>query len=83
MIGTPHLPTVRTPYQSIVKSVKQEGVMTVGTSNPTHPWYTGYWSRSWGGGGQVDNPLTVRPATLSYMLLVTVVQSTYLGHAIL
>lgn len=54
---------MRTPGQSIVESVEEEGVVTVSAGHATHPRNIGHGSRGGRGGREVDDPLTVWSGT--------------------
>ena len=54
---------MRTPGQSIVESVEEEGVVTVSAGHATHPRNIGHGSRGGRGGREVDDPLTVGSGT--------------------
>ena len=54
---------MRTPGQSIVESVEEEGVMTMSTGHPAHARHIGQGRGGGGSGGQVDDPLAVGPGT--------------------
>ena len=53
------IPAVGTPGQGVVKSVEEEGVVTVSTGHPAHTRHVGERGRGRGGGGEVDDPLAV------------------------
>ena len=70
---------MRTPGQSIVESVEEEGVMTMSTGHPAHARHIGQGRRGGGSGGQVDDPLAVGPGTGDPLAAALAYQQTVAG----